>query len=62
MRKAKYTKPVSLNIDEKIYQALKKQSDEYEISLAEMIRDLIMHALKKDEPVIFGPPKDNKDE
>ena len=62
MRKAKYTKPVSLNIDDKIYQALKKQSDEFEISLAEMIRDLIMHALKKDEPVIFGPPEDNKNE
>ena len=62
MRKAKYTKPVSLNIDDKIYQALKKQSDEFEISLSEMIRDLILHALKKDKPVIFGPPEDNKNE
>jgi len=47
MRKRKYSQPISISVSTEIYQAVKRISDQREISLSELFRDMIIFYLNK---------------
>lgn len=47
MRKRKYTQPISISVSSEIYQAVKRMSDQREISLSELFRDIIKYYFDK---------------
>lgn len=47
MRKRKYTQPISITVSSEIYQEVKRMSDQREISLSELFRDMIKYYFDK---------------
>lgn len=50
MRKAKFTKTLTVALTDEFYNQLKKLSDEKEISMGELIRDILEEKLTKNLP------------
>jgi len=49
MRSRKYTQAISISVSNDIYQAVKRMSDQREISLSELFRDMIKFYMDKHE-------------
>lgn len=47
MRKRNYTQGISISVSQDIYQALKRISDQREVSLSELFREMIKFYLDK---------------
>jgi predicted DNA-binding protein len=52
MRYAKFTKPLSIALQEEIYEKIKTISEERKISMAEWIREILANTLIKNQQLI----------